>query len=89
VLGNENKLSVKIYNYVLNRNDTEFKWTSKIKEILVNVGRPDIWQNLQILVHKNIHKIVKQTLIDQFKQRLYNELQASNKGRIYRSLKTL
>jgi hypothetical protein len=48
----------------------------------VNVGRPDIWQNQHVLVHKNNHKIVKQTLVDQFKQRLF-ELHASNKGRIY------
>jgi hypothetical protein len=55
VLGNENKLSVKIYNYMLNRNntefkwtDTEFKWTRTIHEILENVCRPDIWQKQQI-----------------------------------------
>jgi hypothetical protein len=46
VLGNENKLSVKIYNY--NWTDIKFKWTSKIEEILVNVGRPDIWQNQHV-----------------------------------------
>jgi hypothetical protein len=87
LLGKENKLSSKIYYYMLNQTNTNFKWTNKIKEILTQIGRPDIWLNQQFIINKNLHITVKQTLIDQYKQHWASLLQNSNKGRIYNSFK--
>lgn len=87
ILSKEQKISLQIYKYMLNLPNSNFKWISKIKEILNSVGRPDMWENQFHLNQTNIHKQVKQTLIDQFKQQWHEQLQESNKGRIYNSFK--
>ena len=67
--------------------DNIFKWPNKIREILHKVGRPDLWDNQFLITHENIHKMVKKTLIDQFKQNRCEQLRSNNKGKIYLSLK--
>ena len=41
-----------------------FKWPDKIKEILISVGRPDLWNNQFQITQRNLHK-TEQILIDQ------------------------
>ena len=79
VSGKEDKISLKIYKYMMNQRDSNFKWSNKIKEILYKVGRADLWQNQFQINHNQIHKIIKQTLIDQFQQQWHAQLQSSNK----------
>ena len=59
-----------------------FKWPDKIKEILISVGRPDLWNNQFQITQRNLHKTIKQILIDQFKQSWHDQLQWSNKSKI-------
>jgi hypothetical protein len=87
LIGDGNKLSEQIFKYMVNLPNSNFKWLSEIRNILNTVGSPDLWQNQFQLTQKNIHKQVKQTLIDQFKQNWHDELQRSNKGLIYSSFK--
>jgi hypothetical protein len=87
ILGKEQKLSFQIYKYIINQPTINVKWCNKIKEILNSVGRPDLWQNQFQINQQYIHRQVKQTLIDQYKQSWHEELQISNKSRIYYSFK--
>ena len=61
-----------------------FKWHDKIKEILISVGRPDLWHNQFQTTQRNLHKTIRQILIDQFKN-WHDQLQQSNKSKIYNS----
>lgn len=85
ILGKQQKISLGIYKYMLNHPRYEFKWLNKIKDILISVGRNDLWLNQQASI--NLHKHVKQILIDQFKQKWFSELDHSNKSRFYKSIK--
>lgn len=87
ILGDEKKLSLQIYKYMVNLPNSNFKWLNEIKLILTNVGRLDLWENQFRISNKNIHKEIRQLLIDQFKQSWHSDLQTSNKGRIYCSFK--
>lgn len=87
ILGKQQKLSFQIYKYIINHPNINVKWCNKIKEILNSVGRPDLWQNQLQINQKYINRQVKQTLIDQYKQAWQEELQISNKSRIYYSFK--
>ena len=87
LIGKEQKISFKVYQYMLSQPNYESKWIGKIKNILNTVGRPDIWQNQSELRHNNLHLLVKQTLIDQFKQSWHDQLLQTNKGIIYNSFK--
>ena len=88
VSGKQSKLSHRIYTFMINEHQNyNFKWLNKIKSILQSVGRPDIWENQFNTDLKYIHKQVKQTLIDQFKQKWHSELSRSNKGKIYLNIK--
>ena len=71
----------------MNNYENGTKWQNTIKEILLSVGRPDLWENQFYLTHTGIHKLVKQTLIDQYKQSWQEQLQNTNKGIIYLSFK--
>ena len=62
-----------------------FKWPNKIKEILLPVGRPDLWEKQFQIQQTNVHETVKRILIDQYKQKWHEQLQISNKGKIYNS----
>ena len=82
ITGKEDKLSLQVYKYMLNDPNNNYKWISKIKDILFSVGRPDLWYNQFQITNLNTHKQIKQILIDQYKQEWHNQLQNSNKGRI-------
>ena len=73
---------------MLNQNNLEYKWVNKIKDILNSVGRTDLWLNQHEITQKNIHKNIKQCLVDQYKQSWNAQLTQSNKGLIYQSFKT-
>jgi hypothetical protein len=87
ITGKQSKISHLIYQHMLSYANPNFKWLNHIKEILTSAGRSDIWQNQANITHTNIHLYIKQTLIDQFKQTWHDELQNSNKGRIYSGFK--
>ena len=87
VSGKEDKISLKVYKYMMNQRDSNFKWSNKIKEILCKVGRADLWQNQFQINHNQIHKIIKQTLIDQFQQQWHAQLQSSDKNKKYSNFK--
>ena len=72
---------------MLNQHNKNFMWINKIKEILLSVGRPDLWENQFSINQLNIHKYIKTILIDQFKQSWHDQLQRSNKGIIYSRFK--
>lgn len=72
---------------MLNHSDQNYKWINKIKDILNSVGRTDLWINQNTAVNKSIPYRIKLTLIDQYKQIWHDQMQSSNKGRIYNSFK--
>lgn len=87
LIGKEEKLSYQIYRYMSNLPDNNFKWLNKVKEILISVGRHDLWLYQENITNNNIHRQVKQTLTDQFRQTWRADLQNTNKGKIYLSFK--
>ena len=72
---------------MLNLPNFESKWTKCVKEILNEIGRPDIWQNQNNIQCKTLKNIVKQTLLDQNYQNWELTLQNSTKGLNYAILK--
>lgn len=81
--GNQNKLSYLIYQHLLNMPNFESKWINYIKNIFIEVGRPDIWLEQNNLRTKTLNKQIKQILIDQYKQNWHESLQNSTKGITY------
>ena len=82
LLVNKNKISCKIYFYMLNQSNIRFKWLSEIKSILDSVGLSNFWlQNVPVPL--NLHKLVKQTLIDLYNQNWNTLVNSSYKGNIY------
>ena len=86
IMGKEHKLSMKIYRYMLNQN-INYKWINKIKDILGQCGRNDIWLFQPLLNQTSVNKQIKAILIDQFKQDWYSQLGLSNKSKVYMSFK--
>jgi hypothetical protein len=85
--GDHNKLSFKLYTYMVNRQTATFKWTSYVKRILDLTGRSYLWLNqFYTNIPLNTRALVKLTLIDQYKQQWYGNLQSSNKGKIYNAI---
>ena len=58
-----------------------------IKEILLSVGRLDLWENQFQIQQTNVHRVVKRILIDQYMQEWHEQLQLSNKGKTYNFFK--
>ena len=85
--GKSEKISLKIHKYMLASPQHNFKWPKKIKEILITVGRPDLWENQFNINQGNLHKTIKQTLIDQFKENWHEQLSLSNEGRLFLNFK--
>ena len=81
--GKTSKLSYKIYQFMLNLNDTEFKWINYVQSILINSGRYDIWIRQSENTSPYIGKQIKSNLCDQFPQSWTAELQSSSKGKYY------
>ena len=82
ITGKTSKLSYLIYRYMLSQSNTEYKWLKNVKNILTSVGRPDIWLNQDQLTSTGISNVIKQTLIDQYKQS-WSTQQDSHKSRNY------
>ena len=55
ITGDKNKISHTIYKFMLNIPNFESKWISKIKSILNEVGRTDIWLNQEYILNKNLN----------------------------------
>jgi hypothetical protein len=87
LLGKEQKFSRQIYTYMTNLPDNNYKWINKIKEILISVNRYDLFENQDEITQRNTHKIIKEALINKFKQSWHDDLLTSNKGQIYLSFK--
>lgn len=83
---NHNKLSYKIYQCLLNVPNFESKWIKGIKQILIEIGRYDLWINQRNLL-PNFKLDVKQKLSDIYLQQWHASLQNSSKGRQYSFLK--
>ena len=81
--GKTSKLSYKIYQFMLNLNDTEFKWINYVQSILINLGRYDIWIRQSENTSPYLGKQIKSNLCDQFPQSWTAELQSSSKGKNY------
>ena len=60
---------------------------NKIKEILGQCGRNDIWLFQPLLNQTSVNKQIKAILTDQFKQDWHSQLELSNKSKVYMSFK--
>ena len=67
----------------------QFKWISNIKNILNSTGNSDLWLNQNNITTKNIHKIIKQNLLDTFKQNWNTQSKYRRKGSIMDYLKIM
>ena len=85
--GKTSKLSYKIYQFMLNLNDTEFKcmkWINYEQSILIYSGRYDIWIRQSEKNPPYIGKQIKSNLCDQFLKTWTAELlQSSSKLKNY------
>ena len=80
LVGKSDKISLKIYKYMIHLQDNNFSWPNKIREILHKVGRPDLWDNQFLITHENIHKMVKKHLLITL-----NKTGVSNYGQIIKA----
>ena len=86
LLASRNKISFNIYSYLLNQQLGRSKWLSEIKSILDKVGLSQFWPQ-NVFVPPNLHKLVRQILIDQYHQEWNAQLNSSNKGKTYQLIK--
>lgn len=63
----ETKLSFLLYQCLLHSSDTVSKWQNHIKNIFIQIGRPDFWME-QIPPLKSLSHLVKKILTDQYVQ---------------------
>ena len=68
ITGKPKKFINIIYQKLLQLGDQNFKVTKKVQSILQKVGRNDVWLNQTQNIPNCITTIVKNTLIDLFKQ---------------------
>ena len=66
---------------MLNTPNFQSKWINKVQNILIDIGRPDIWQYKDLNLHKNTKDLVNAILKVQYQQDSYRQLQNSNKGK--------
>ena len=88
ICSTNDKLSKQIYNFILNDTGHEYKWLSYIATIFNNTGNGIIWLSQNQNKVKNIHKIIEQSLKDQFVQEWSNLSSLSNKAKNYRLYKS-
>jgi hypothetical protein len=86
ISSHETKLSRLCYMYMLRSNFT-FSWMQYVKSILDSTGNTHFWLNQFGITLNNAHKLVKQTLTDQFLQTWSNSVMESSKGINYRIFK--
>jgi hypothetical protein len=87
LLGSPEKITRLCYEYMLSL-DINYKWIECIRNTLNSTGNAVIWLQQKMLNLKNIDKIVKRTLCDQFLQKWSGQLTISSKGLNYRLFKT-
>ena len=80
--GKKSKFAYQIYLYVFNSN-SQFKWPNCIKSVLDKCGLNCMWLQQFRYLPRNIAKIVKTRLSDQYLQHWSSELQVSSKGTHY------
>ena len=86
--GNCDKLSYKMFSLMLNQENANFKWLSKIKQILDSVGLTHFYQDqLSGMTPLNLHRDVKRIYINQYKQERLASVTSSGKGRAYHLFK--
>ena len=64
-------------------NSSDFKWLTHIKNILNETGFSYLWTNQDSQSSEKLHFLIKNALLDQFKQSWSSDLQLSSKGRNY------
>ena len=79
--GKQTKLAFQTYLYMYKSNHN-FKWLNHIQSILNDCGMNYIWLQQFRNVPKNVAKMVKSRLLDQFLQVWNADLQLSAKGKI-------
>lgn len=84
ISGKQSKFSYFMYQKLRHLNSNT-KWISKIKQILDEAGRSDIW--LSEPANVNCASLISQTLKDQFLQEWSTRLDKSSKGLNYRIFK--
>jgi hypothetical protein len=82
VIGNTNKLSYKLYKFMLDLPEFSSKWLNNVQNILQSTGQNEAWL-YQTNINKSLKYRVKQILIDQHAQTWNKSLQQSNKARNY------
>lgn len=90
VNGKESKLSKILYKMLLHDFNTGFyehKWIRSIKDILVSVGRVDLFDKNFIDSPKSVKLSVARVLSDLHIQEWVHKLTASSKGKMYSSFK--
>lgn len=88
ITGKQSKLSYKIYKYMLSIPNFESNWIKKVKNILMQVGRYDLWLNQNNISSITLKNQVKQILLDQNTQNWHESMQNSSKGQTYSLLKS-
>ena len=86
--GKETKLSLSLYQCLLHSNNTVSKWVRKVKNILSEIGRPDIWRQQYTFHLVSLSSHSKKILIDQFKQSWRGKASQSQKALTYFNFKT-
>ena len=79
--GKKSKFAYQIYLYMFNSN-SQFKWPNCIKPVL-DKGPNYMWLQQFRYLPRNIAKVVKNRLSDQYLQNWSSELQVSSKGTHY------
>jgi hypothetical protein len=59
------KISRQCYELMLN-SEINYKWLNYVKNILDFTGNTYYWINQKIFILKNVGKLIKRTLLDQF-----------------------
>ena len=81
--GKQTKLAYTIYQTMIRIPNFQSKWIPCIQNILAEIGRMDLWNNQNNLPQYSIKRLIKQILIDQYKQNWHSSLQLSSKGQNY------
>jgi hypothetical protein len=87
LMGSESKISRQCYEFMLN-SEINYKWLNYVKNILDFTGNTNYWINQKIFTLKNVGKLIKRTLLDQFIQKFNENLANSSKGTNYRLFKS-
>ncbi|MEW8546068.1 MAG: reverse transcriptase family protein [Candidatus Thiodiazotropha sp.] len=90
VNGNGSKYAKKLYNIMYNdylNNGTNYKWIAYIKQILISVGKPDLFNQSLISYPKATKSKIVTTLKDLFVQDWNSKMNTSSKSRNYNIFK--